>query len=75
MNTYRTGRTIATMLLAAAPVGVLEFLTSTSADAAALRPGSWTAAVAAVAAGFGLWASVSAGRRRCVYAPRHGRRG
>lgn len=72
MNTCRTGRTIATMLLAAAPVGVLEFLTSTSAAAGALPPGSWTAAVAA---GLGLWASVSAGRRRWVYAPRHGRRG
>lgn len=77
MNTHRTGRTVAMTLLAAAPVGVLEFLTSTSAGAGALPPGSWTAAVVV---GFGLWASVSAGRRRqparvAVHARRRGRRG
>ena len=74
MNTPRTGRTVATMLLAAAPVGALECFARTLDIAGALPAGTWTAAVA-----IGLAAWVSAAVRRqparvAAPAARHGRR-
>jgi hypothetical protein len=73
MNTHRTGRTVATMLLAAAPVGALECFARTLDIAGALPAGTWTAAVAM---GLGLTAWVSAaGRRQPARASRHGPRG
>jgi len=77
MNTHRTGRTVATMLLAAAPVGALECFARTLDIAGALPAGTWTAAVAM---GLGLMAWVSAAGRRqparvAARASRHGPRG
>jgi len=77
MNTHRTGRTVATMLLAAAPVGALECFARTLDIAGALPAGTWTAAVAM---GLGLTAWVSAAGRRqparvAARASRHGLRG
>ena len=79
MNTHRTGRTVATMLLAAAPVGALECFARTLDIAGALPAGTWTAAVA-MGLGLGLTAWVSAAGRRqparvAARASRHGLRG
>ena len=77
MNTHRTGRTVATMLLAAAPVGALECFARTLDIAGALPAGTWTAAMA-TGLGFAAWVS-AAGRRQparvAARASRHAARG
>lgn len=77
MNPHRTGRTVATMLLAATPVGALECFARMLDIAGSLPAGTWTAAVATVL-GLAAWVS-AAGRRQparvAARASRHGRRG